>query len=47
MRLGAILCPSNFRHEQALVGNEAQPGIAVELARKAIPQAEPQRYYGA
>ena len=36
---GAILCPGNFRHGQALpLGNEAQPaGIAVELARKAIP----------
>ena len=29
------------------VGNEAQPGIAVELARKTIPQVEPQSYYGA
>ena len=36
---GAILCPGNFRHGQALPRREwgSTYGIAVELARKAIP----------
>ena len=47
---GAILCPGNFRHVQALPRFRvwgSTSGIAVELARKAIPLGEPQSYYGA